>query len=155
MAPGRLHRRSGCGYRALCGRGSSRCRRQGLRTRTRRTGSFRQRRRPAWRDHAAIRDLSTESGLMADDVLANGREISCQAASSKSIAAFPDVCMTPPENPATPPGVPVPYPNFGMASDTTNGSKTVKINGKPVMLKNESYFKKSSGDEAGAAAKKG
>jgi hypothetical protein len=92
---------------------------------------------------------------MADDVLANGREITCQAASSKSIAAFPDVCMTPPENPATPPGVPVPYPNFGMASDTTKGSKTVKINGKPVMLKNESHFKKSTGDEAGAAAKKG
>jgi hypothetical protein len=92
---------------------------------------------------------------MADDVFANTREITCQAGSSKSIAAFPDVCMTPPENPATPPGVPVPYPNFGMASDTTNGSKSVKINKKPVMLKNQSYFKKSSGDEAGCAAKKG
>ena len=62
---------------------------------------------------------------MADDVFANTREITCQAGSSKSIAAFPDVCMTPPENPATPPGVPVPYPNFGMASDTTEGSKSV------------------------------
>ena len=92
---------------------------------------------------------------MADDVFANTREITCQAGSSKSIAAFPDVCMTPPENPATPPGVPVPYPNFGMASDTTNGSTSVKINKKPVMLKNQSYFKKSSGDEAGCAAKKG
>jgi Domain of unknown function (DUF4150)/GHH signature containing HNH/Endo VII superfamily nuclease toxin 2 len=92
---------------------------------------------------------------MADDVFANTREITCQSGSSKSIAAFPDVCMTPPENPATPPGVPVPYPNFGMASDTTNGSKNVKINKKPVMLKNQSYFKKSMGDEAGCAAKKG
>jgi hypothetical protein len=92
---------------------------------------------------------------MADDVFANTREITCQAGSSKSIAAFPDVCMTPPENPATPPGVPVPYPNFGMASDTTEGSKTVKINKKPVMLRNQSHFKKSSGDEAGCAAKKG
>jgi Domain of unknown function (DUF4150)/GHH signature containing HNH/Endo VII superfamily nuclease toxin 2 len=92
---------------------------------------------------------------MADDVFANTREITCQAGSSKSIAAFPDVCMTPPENPATPPGVPVPYPNFGMASDTTEGSASVKINQKQVMLKNQSYFKKSSGDEAGCAAKKG
>ena len=92
---------------------------------------------------------------MADDVFANTREITCQAGSSKSIAAFPDVCMTPPENPATPPGVPIPYPNFGMASDTTKGSKSVKINSKPVMLKNQSHFKKSTGDEAGCAAKKG
>jgi hypothetical protein len=42
-----------------------------------------------------------------------------------------------------------------MASDTTSGSKTVKISGKEVMLKNKSYFKKSTGDEAGCAAKKG
>jgi hypothetical protein len=92
---------------------------------------------------------------MPDDVFANLREITCQAGSSKSIAAFPDVCMTPPENPATPPGVPVPYPNFGMASDTTDGSTSVSINGKPVLLKNQSHFKKSSGDEAGSATKKG
>lgn len=92
---------------------------------------------------------------MSNDVFANGRELACKAGSGKSIACFPDVCMTPPENPATPPGVPVPYPNTGMASDTTDGSTTVKISGKEVMLKNKSYFKKSSGDEAGAAAKKG
>lgn len=92
---------------------------------------------------------------MANDVFANGREISCKAGSGKSIAAFPDVCMTPPENPATPPGTPVPYPNTGMASDTTSGSKKVKISNKEVMLKNKSYFKKSVGDEAGCAAKKG
>ena len=53
---------------------------------------------------------------MANDVFANSREITCQAGSGKTIAPFPDVCMTPPENPATPPGVPVPYPNIGMAS---------------------------------------
>lgn len=92
---------------------------------------------------------------MPNDVFANGREISCKAGSGKSICAFPDVCMTPPENPATPPGVPVPYPNTGMASDTTSGSKKVKISRKEVMLKNKSYFKKSIGDEAGCAAKKG
>jgi hypothetical protein len=92
---------------------------------------------------------------MANDVFANGREISCKAASGKSICAFPDVCFTPPQTPATPPGVPIPYPNTGMASDATNGSKNVKISGKEVMLKNKSYFKKSTGDEAGATPKKG
>ncbi len=92
---------------------------------------------------------------MANNVFANGREISCKKADGKSICAFPDVCFTPPQTPATPPGVPVPYPNTGYAKDTTKGSKTVKISGKEVMLKNKSYFKKSTGDEAGSAAKKG
>jgi hypothetical protein len=92
---------------------------------------------------------------MANDVYANGNEIACKAASGKSICAFPDVCMTPPENPATPPGVPVPYPNTGSASDTTDGSRSVQISSKEVTLKNKSYFKTSMGDEAGCAAKKG
>lgn len=92
---------------------------------------------------------------MANEVFANGREVSCKKADGKSICAFPDVCMTPPENPATPPGVPVPYPNTGMAKDMTSGSKKVNISGKEVMLKNKSYFKKSIGNEAGCAVKKG
>jgi hypothetical protein len=92
---------------------------------------------------------------MANDVFANGREVSCKAADGKSIAAFPDVCFTPPQTPATPPGVPIPYPNTAFAKDTTSGSKNVKISGKEVMLKNKSYFKTSTGDEAGCAPKKG
>jgi hypothetical protein len=92
---------------------------------------------------------------MGDHVYANGREVSCKAAGGKSICAFPDVCFTPPQTPATPPGVPIPYPNTGMASDCTDGSSSVKISGKEVMLKNKSYFKKSTGDEAGSAPKKG
>jgi hypothetical protein len=92
---------------------------------------------------------------VSNDVFANGREISCKAADGKAICAFPDVCMTPPENPATPPGVPIPYPNTGMATDTSGGSKKVRISNKEVMLKNKSYFKKSIGDEAGSATKKG
>jgi hypothetical protein len=92
---------------------------------------------------------------MSNQVYANNMEVSCKQAAGKSICAFPDVCMTPPENPATPPGVPVPYPNTGMASDTTDGSSSVKISGQEVMLKNKSYFKRSTGDEAGCAAKKG
>jgi len=92
---------------------------------------------------------------MANAVFANNREIACKAAAGKAICAFPDVCFTPPQTPATPPGVPIPYPNTGMASDMTSGSKKVKISGKEVMLKNKSYFKKSMGDEAGCAPKKG
>lgn len=92
---------------------------------------------------------------MANDVFANGMEVSCKAAEGKSICAFPDVCFTPPQTPATPPGVPIPYPNTGLASDTTDGSTTVRISNKEVMLKNKSYFKKSNGDEAGCAPKKG
>jgi hypothetical protein len=92
---------------------------------------------------------------MANDVFANNNEVACKAAAGKSICGFPDTCFTPPENPATPPGVPLPYPNTGLASDTTQGSRSVRISGKEVMLKNKSYFKSSYGDEAGCAAKKG
>ena len=92
---------------------------------------------------------------MSNQVYANNMEVSCKQAAGKSICAFPDVCMTPPMTPATPPGVPIPYPNTGMASDSTDGSSSVKISGQEVMLKNKSYFKKSMGDEAGCAPKKG
>jgi len=92
---------------------------------------------------------------MANQVYANGREVACKAGAGKSICSFPDVCFTPPTAPPTPPGVPIPYPNTGMASDTTSGSKKVKVSKKEVMLKNKSYFKSSTGDEAGSAPKKG
>lgn len=88
-------------------------------------------------------------------VFANGLEISGKAVQAQTIAAFPDVCMTPPENPATPPGVPVPYPSFGMASDTEKGTGKVFIKGKTVNIKNKSDEKRTSGTEAGCAAKKG
>ncbi|MER8743499.1 DUF4150 domain-containing protein [Mesorhizobium sp. M1004] len=89
------------------------------------------------------------------NVFANGLEISGQGSDGKTIAAFPDVCFTPPENPATPPGVPIPYPLFGVSSDTEQGTGTVKISGKTVNIKNKSDLSKTSGDEAGCAAKKG
>lgn len=92
---------------------------------------------------------------MANDVFANGREIACKSGSGKAITAFPDVCFTPPENPATPPGVPVPYPITSMDGDTNDGTRSVKISRKEAMQKNKSTFKKCSGDEAGCAAKKG
>ncbi|HTT22315.1 MAG TPA: PAAR-like domain-containing protein [Candidatus Sulfotelmatobacter sp.] len=79
-------------------------------------------------------------------VYANGMSIACKAADGKTVAAMPDVCLSPPTPPAGP--VPLPYPNTAMASDTTKGSKTVQIGGQEVMLKNKSTFKKSTGDEA-------
>jgi hypothetical protein len=92
---------------------------------------------------------------VSNQVYANNMEVSCKKAAGKSICAFPDVCMTPPQTPATPPGVPIPYPNTAMASDTSDGSASVKISGQEVMLKNKSSFKRSTGDEAGAAPLKG
>ncbi|HEX5243346.1 MAG TPA: PAAR-like domain-containing protein [Tepidisphaeraceae bacterium] len=83
---------------------------------------------------------------MGMEVYANGMSIACKAAAGKTIAAMPDVCLSPPTPPAGP--VPIPYPNTAMASDTTNGSKTVQINSEEVMLKDQSTFKQSNGDEA-------
>lgn len=89
------------------------------------------------------------------NVFANGLEISGKAVDAKTIAVFPDVCFTPPENPATPPGVPIPYPSFGMSGDTESGTSTVFIGGKTVNIKNKSDLSKTTGTEAGCAAKKG
>jgi hypothetical protein len=83
---------------------------------------------------------------MANSVFANGREISCKAADSKSPFAFPDVCLSPPSPPAGP--IPIPYPNTGIASDTSEGSRTVTLEGQEAMLKDRSCFSKSMGDEA-------
>lgn len=63
---------------------------------------------------------------------------------------FPDECKTP-----TPSGpVPVPYPHIGKSSDTSKGSKKVKMDGKEVMIKNKSRYRKSTGDEAGTSGAK-
>jgi hypothetical protein len=83
---------------------------------------------------------------MGKNVFANGREISAKKDANRSIAAMPDVCLSPPSPPAGP--IPIPYPNTAQASDTTDGSKTVKIGGDEVGLKNTSAYKKSNGDEA-------
>jgi hypothetical protein len=60
--------------------------------------------------------------------------------------AFPDVCKTP--SPGGP--IPIPYPNIAMSSDTAKGTKKVKVEGKPVCVK-DSNFSTSTGDEAGTA----
>jgi hypothetical protein len=87
---------------------------------------------------------------MGTEVYANGMEIACKAASGSASGAFPDTCLTPPPPPAGP--VPVPYPNSAYASDTTDGTTTVMIVGQEVMLKDQSTFKKSVGNEAATKA---
>ena len=61
---------------------------------------------------------------MGNEVFANGMEVSCKSGDGKVIAAFPDVCLSPPSPPAGP--IPVPYPNTSFSKDGKNGSKTVK-----------------------------
>ena len=84
---------------------------------------------------------------MSCDVFANNNEISCKKGGNKVIAEFPDVCLSPPSPPAGP--IPVPYPDTSFSKDMKNGSKTVKIKGGEVMLKDKSFYKTSPlGDEA-------
>ncbi len=61
--------------------------------------------------------------------------------------AFPDICETPPPGGGEP--IPIPYPNTALAADTSTGSKKVKVDGKEVIMKNASYYEKSTGDEPG------
>ncbi len=82
---------------------------------------------------------------MANNVFANNLEIACKAGEGISAAAFPDPCWSPPPPSAGP--VVIPYANTAKASDTANGSKTVFISGKPIMLRDKSYFKTSTGNE--------
>jgi len=78
-------------------------------------------------------------------VFANGREVSGKATSNKTIAAFPDVCLSPPAPPAGP--VPIPYPITSMASKTQSGTGAVKIRKKEVGKKNASVYSKNNGNE--------
>jgi len=74
-------------------------------------------------------------------------EIAHKAGDGKVLAAFPDVCLSPPPPPAGP--VPVPYPNTSFAKDLQDGSTTVKIGVKPLALKGQSYYQSSPlGNEA-------
>ena len=84
---------------------------------------------------------------MAKDVYANGNAIAGQVGGGKVVAAFPDVCNSPPPPPTGP--IPVPYPCSSFSKDLKKGSKQVKIAGKPAALKDQSYYKSSPlGDEA-------
>jgi Domain of unknown function (DUF4150) len=80
---------------------------------------------------------------MSQKTFANSRGISHKGSGGMSIV-FPDVCKTPP----TP--VPIPYPNIGRSSDTSQGPPTVTTDGEMPMVKNALYSR-SSGDEPGTA----
>ncbi|HEX4128607.1 MAG TPA: PAAR-like domain-containing protein [Pirellulales bacterium] len=83
---------------------------------------------------------------MGANVFANGDEIACKAGNCQVIAAFPDVCLTPPPPPAGP--IPVPYPDTSFSKDMQNGTKTVQIGSAEVMMKNISFYGTSPlGDE--------
>lgn len=67
------------------------------------------------------------------------------ASSNGMLIVFPDVCQMP-----TPVGpVPIPLPNIALSSDTSDGSKDVKMDGQSIMLQG-STFSQSTGDEAGS-----
>ena len=84
-------------------------------------------------------------------VYANNLEIACKASGGSSPCSFPDPCFSPPAPPA---GWPViPYPNTAYAKHATKTSKTVFICNKPVMLKDKSCFKKSTGNEPATGPK--
>jgi hypothetical protein len=75
----------------------------------------------------------------------NYRGIAHKGSGGMSIV-FPDVCKTP-----TPGGpVPIPYPNMGRSSDTTQGPTTVKTDGQMPMVKGSKYMR-SYLDEPGTA----
>ncbi len=81
---------------------------------------------------------------MAATINVNNRTV-VHKTSDGIVTVFPDVCKTP-----TPGGpVPIPYPNIAFSTDTAKGSKTVKMDGNPIMLKG-SNFSTSTGDEPGS-----
>ncbi len=88
---------------------------------------------------------------MPHEVYADGWEIAGQSCMNKSIARFPDVCLSPPSPPAGP--IPVPYPDTSFSSDLKKGSKKVKLGKKPAALAQQSFYKPSMlGDEAATRA---
>lgn len=82
---------------------------------------------------------------MAQTTFANSRGIDHKGSGGMS-PVFPDVCKTP--SPGGP--VPIPYPNIGKSSDTSQGPTTVKTDGQMPMVKGAKYSR-SSGDEPGTA----
>ena len=82
---------------------------------------------------------------MPSKVFANGMGLSHKRSGGVS-SVFPDVCKTP----SLGGPVPVPYGNVGRSVDVHRGSKSVRVQGVPTMLKG-SVYRRSTGDEAGSA----
>jgi hypothetical protein len=81
---------------------------------------------------------------MATRTAANGQTV-VHKTSDGQVNTFPDVCLTQVGNAV----VPIPYSNTAVSQDTSKGSKTVFVDGNPIMLK-DSVFSQSTGDEAGS-----
>ena len=92
--------------------------------------------------------MSAATAQAGDQVTANNTQVTSKKVDGKTVAAFPDVAKTPESPPGGP--VPIPYPDMGQSTDTAKGSKKVKVDGNPVMMK-ESNFGRSSGDEPGGS----
>lgn len=82
---------------------------------------------------------------MATQVNVNSRTV-VHATSDGKCVMFPDVCKVP--APPAPP-VPAPFVNIGQSADTSDGPRTVKVDGNPIMIKGSS-FSKTTGDEPGS-----
>ncbi len=86
---------------------------------------------------------------MTKNVFAGTWEIAAENGMNKSIARFPDVCMSPPSPPAGP--IPIPYPDTSFSNNLKSGSSTVKIGGKGAALAQKSYYKAGAGRRGGHA----
>ena len=80
---------------------------------------------------------------MGQTTFCNSRGIAHKGSGGMSMV-FPDVCKTP----AAPSPIPIPYPNIGKSSDTSQGPTKVKTDGQMPMVKGAKYSR-SCGDEAG------
>jgi len=96
---------------------------------------------------APPRSFLYEGETMTKNVFAGTWEIAAENGMNKSIARFPDVCMSPPSPPAGP--IPIPYPDTSFSNNLKSASTTVKIGGKGAALAQKSYYKEPVlGDEA-------
>jgi len=82
---------------------------------------------------------------MSTNTTVNGQTV-VHKDSGGIVITSPDVCMTPIGNSI----VAIPYVNVAESAETSKGSKTVTVNGKPIMLSG-SCFSVSSGNEPGTA----
>lgn len=71
---------------------------------------------------------------MATTTCVNGQTVVHKTSDGKLTTA-PDVCLTPVGNLV----VPIPYTNVAVSMDTSNGSKSVFVDGNPVMLKDSVF----------------
>ena len=92
---------------------------------------------------------------MANDVFANGREIACKKAERKIYLRIPRCLFYPAGVPGNPSRCACTLSEHGYGQRYDKGQQEGEDSDNEIMLKNKSHFKKSMGDEAGCAAKKG